>query len=131
MTHEVFKQNLIKPSRVLSLTPGYEAIESYVSEFTSEFAELHTGIKSDVIKGLVKEISEHPKGMIYGRMGVSVQEFGLLSQYLIMLLNLLLGKIDEEGGMMFPSPGLLMAVPASGPGYFAKRRSRVQGFTRL
>jgi len=125
MTHEVFKQNLIKPSRVLSQTPGYEAIESYVSEFTSEFAELHTGIKSDVLKGLVKELSEHPKGMIYGRMGVSVQEFGLLSQYLIMLLNLLLGRIDEEGGMMFPTPAA-DAVSASGPGYFAKRRSRVR-----
>jgi anaerobic selenocysteine-containing dehydrogenase len=125
MTNEVFKQNLVKPSRALTMAQGYESIEAYVSKYSCEYAMQHTGIDADVIKQLVKELSEHPKAVIYGRMGVSVQQFGLLSQYLIMVLNILLGNVDEEGGMMFTTAAA-DAVSASGPGYFAKRHSRVR-----
>lgn len=125
MVNEVFKQKLIKPSKALELTPNYELIESWVQAYTLDLAQTHTGIDSEVIKQLVKEISESDHCVIYGRMGVSVQEFGLLSQYLIMLLNLLLGNLDEEGGMMFSTPAADI-VANSGPGYFAKRHSRVR-----
>ncbi len=125
MCNEVFKQNLVKPSRVLDMSSGYQDIESHVAKYSCEYAQQHTGIDASVIKNLVTELSQHPKAVIYGRMGVSVQEFGLLSQYLIMLLNILLGKVDEEGGMMFSSPAV-DTVAVSGPGYFAKRQSRVR-----
>jgi anaerobic selenocysteine-containing dehydrogenase len=125
MTNEVFKQKCVKPNRMLALASGYEAIEALVKNYNCEYAEQHTGIKAQVIKQLVKELSQNPKAVIYGRMGVSVQEFGLLSQYLIMVLNILLGNLDEEGGMMFPTPAA-DPVAASGPGYFAKKHSRVR-----
>ena len=57
-------------------------------------------------------------------MGVSVQEFGLLSQYLIMLINIVTGRLDEVGGLMFPNPAVDV-VNNSGPGYLGKRHSRV------
>jgi anaerobic selenocysteine-containing dehydrogenase len=125
MCNEVFKQNLVKASPVLDMSTGYQDIKSYVAKYSCEYAQQHTGIHAAVIKNLVTELSQYPKAVIYGRMGVSVQEFGLLSQYLIMLLNILLGKVDEEGGMMFSSPAA-DAVESSGPGYFAKRHSRVR-----
>ncbi len=74
------------------------------------------GITSQEIKRLVKEYCEAPSAVLYGRMGVSVQEFGLLSQYLIMLINLVTGRIDVEGGLMFPDPAVDI-VNSSGPGY--------------
>lgn len=126
MVNEVFKSQLVKPSKALDLVIAYKYIEAYVSEYTCEYASKHTGIDADVIRNLVKELSENPRAVIYGRMGVSVQEFGLLSQYLIMLLNILLGNLDEEGGMMFSTPAA-DPVAASGPGYFARHRSRVRG----
>jgi anaerobic selenocysteine-containing dehydrogenase len=57
-------------------------------------------------------------------MGVSVQEFGLLSQYLIMVMNIITGRLDETGGLMFPNPAVDL-VNNSGPGYLGKRHSRV------
>ncbi len=125
MTNEVFKKKLIKPNRMLDLAAGFESIETLVKNYSCEYAEQHTGIQAGVIRQLVKELSENPKAVIYGRMGVSVQEFGLLSQYLIMVLNILLGNLDEEGGMMFATPAA-DPVAVSGPGYFAKRHSRVR-----
>ena len=41
---------------------------------------------------------------IYGRMGVSVTEFGTLNQWLIQLINLASGNLDRVGGTMFPEP---------------------------
>lgn len=57
-------------------------------------------------------------------MVVSVQGCGLLSQYLIMVINIVTGRLDEIGGLMFPNPALDV-VNNSGPGYLGKRHSRV------
>ncbi|BBI66069.1 hypothetical protein PKHYL_02600 [Psychrobacter sp. KH172YL61] len=57
-------------------------------------------------------------------MGISVQEFGLLSQYLSMVINIVTGRLDEVGGLMFPNPAVDV-VNSSGPGYLGKRHSRV------
>jgi anaerobic selenocysteine-containing dehydrogenase len=57
-------------------------------------------------------------------MGISVQEFGLLSQYLSMVINIVTGRLDEVGGLMFPNPAMDV-VNSSGPGYLGKRHSRV------
>ncbi|NVK38048.1 MAG: molybdopterin-dependent oxidoreductase [Gammaproteobacteria bacterium] len=126
MVNHLFSHNLIKPSRALDLAKGYEAIGEQVKPFSLEYAEQHTGIAAKDIAKMVEEFCAADKAVLYGRMGVSVQEFGLLSQYLIMLFNLLTGSLDEEGGMMFPTPAADI-VANSGPGYFNKRQSRVRG----
>ena len=126
MVNHLFTQKLVKPSKALSLTSGYEQIEHYVKEFTLEYAQQHTGIAANQIAKMVEEFCQADNAVLYGRMGVSVQEFGLLSQYLIMLFNILTGSLDEEGGMMFPTPAADV-VANSGPGYVNKRQSRVRG----
>lgn len=126
MVNHLFTQNLIKPSRALELAKGYQAIADVVKPFSLEYAAQHTGIAAQDIANMVEEFCASDKAVLYGRMGVSVQEFGLLSQYLIMVFNLLTGSLDEEGGMMFPTPAADI-VANSGPGYFNKRQSRVRG----
>lgn len=125
MVREIFEENLIRSSDVLDSVPDYKTIQSYVQDFTPEYAAQHTGISASRIRTIVKDFTDSPKAVMYGRMGVSVQEFGLLSQYLIMLINILTGRLDEEGGMMFAAPAAEV-VKHSGPGYFDKRRSRVR-----
>jgi anaerobic selenocysteine-containing dehydrogenase len=126
MVNYLFEHDLVKPSNALSLAHGYEAIADYVKDFSLEFAAEKTGIPAAEIEKLVVEFCQSDNAVFYGRMGVSVQEFGLLSQYLIMLFNLLTGSIDEEGGMMFTTPAADI-VANGGPGYFNKRQSRVRG----
>ncbi len=125
MLNEIYQQGFVKESQASLLTQDFEQIKDLAKDYTPEKVALLTGINSGEIKRLVKEYCEAPSAVLYGRMGVSVQEFGLLSQYLIMLINLVTGRIDEEGGLMFPNPAVDV-VNNSGPGYLGKRKTRVR-----
>lgn len=126
MVNYIFTHDFVKPSRALDLASDYQDIAEYVKDFSIALAAEQTGISQAEIERLFQEFCQAEKTVFYGRMGVSVQEFGLLSQYLIMLINLLTGRIDEQGGMMFPTPAADL-VANGGPGYFNKMQSRVRG----
>lgn len=100
-------------------------IQNAIQKYDAIFAERFTGISQATIKQMVTDLMDTPRAVIYGRMGVSVQEFGLLSQYLIMVLNIVTGHLDTEGGLMFPKAAADL-IANTGPGYFAKRKSRVR-----
>lgn len=103
-----------------------QAIEQAVTPYTPERVAAHTGIEAPVLRQLVDDFlaANHP--VCYGRMGVSVQQFGALNQYLIMLFNLLTGRLDSVGGLMFPTPAV--DTPAiAGRGHLGRYHSRVRG----
>ena len=52
--------------------------------------------------------------------------FGGLCQWLIQIINIATGNLDKEGGSLFTYPAVDQ-VPRSGPGGFARHRSRVRG----
>ena len=111
-------------NRAAALAPEIASIADFAKNYSAESVASITGISAPEIKRLVKEFCEAESSVCYGRMGVSVQEFGLLSQYLIMVINIVTGRLDEVGGLMFPNPALDV-VNNSGPGYLGKRHSRV------
>lgn len=113
-----------KNNRAAALAPEIERIADFAKDYSAKSVADITGISASEIKRLVKEFCEAKSSVCYGRMGVSVQEFGLLSQYLIMLINIVTGRLDEVGGLMFPNPAVDV-VSNSGPGYLGKRHSRV------
>ena len=129
MLNEIYLQGYAdkartKNNRALALAPEIERIADFAKDYSAESVADITGIAASEIKRLVKEFCEAKSAVCYGRMGVSVQEFGLLSQYLIMLINIVTGRLDEVGGLMFPNPAVDV-VNNSGPGYLGKRHSRV------
>jgi anaerobic selenocysteine-containing dehydrogenase len=65
----------------------------------------------------------------YGRIGVSTQEFGTLACWLINVLNILTGRLDEEGGAMFtlPAVDLVAGGGGMGRGHLGRWSSRVRG----
>ena len=125
MLNEVYEQGFVKESAARELTDQFDDIKTFAKGYTTDSVAKLTGIEASEIKRIVKEYCEAESAVLYGRMGVSVQEFGLLSQYVIMLINLVTGRIDTEGGMMFPNPAVDV-VNGSGPGYLGKRRTRVR-----
>ncbi len=125
MLNEIYAQGCIKENHTTKLTVDFDQIKTLAQDYTPEKVAGTIGINSGEIKRLVKEYCQAESAVLYGRMGVSVQEFGLLSQYLIMLINLVTGRIDEEGGLMFPNPAVDV-VNGSGPGYLGKRHTRVR-----
>ncbi|WP_413500211.1 molybdopterin oxidoreductase family protein [Psychrobacter maritimus] len=129
MLNEIYLQGYAdkaraKNNRAAALAPEIERIVDFAKDYSAESVADITGIAASEIKRLVKEFCEAESSVCYGRMGVSVQEFGLLSQYLIMVINIVTGRLDEVGGLMFPNPAVDV-VNNSGPGYLGKRHSRV------
>ncbi|MGM8899551.1 MULTISPECIES: molybdopterin oxidoreductase family protein [unclassified Psychrobacter] len=129
MLNEIYLQGYAdkaraKNNRAVSLAPEIDRLADFAKDYSAESVADITGIAASEIKRLVKEFCEAESSVCYGRMGVSVQAFGLLSQYLIMVINIVTGRLDEMGGLMFPNPAVDV-VNNSGPGYLGKRHSRV------
>ena len=107
---------------------GLDTIRTAVSEFSLELAEQQSGINTDTIRSLALELATTDKAVIYGRMGVSVQEFGALCQWAIQVINILIGALDTEGGSLATSPAFAyVRKGASGGGHFDLFKSRVSG----
>ena len=128
MLNEIYAQGYAQKARISNraadLAPEIERIADLATGYSAESVADITGIAADEIKRLVKEFCEAESSVCYSRMGVSVQEFGLLSQYLVMIINIVTGRLDEVGGLMFPNPAVNV-VQNTGPGYLGKRHSRV------
>jgi anaerobic selenocysteine-containing dehydrogenase len=125
----LFADKLIKPGALQSITDGVETIERVVAEFPPEQVASITGIDADQIRLLAREFANAERAVCYGRVGVSMQEFGGLCQWLINVLNLLTGNLDRTGGAMFTSPAFdpVAAPEAIAPrGSFARWHSRVR-----
>ncbi len=126
MLHVLFDEQLVSGGTAVDFfdTP-VAALAAYFHEWTPERAAPHTGIAADDIRTLVRDFVAAKSPCLYGRMGVSVQQFGGLCQYLIMLFNLLTGRVDREGGLMWTTAAI--DTPSfSSPGHFARHRSRVR-----
>lgn len=129
LVHTVLTERLARPGRLAALTTGLPDLEPLVAEFTPERAAAATGIAAADIRGLAREFAAARSAVCYGRMGVSTQEFGAVTQWLISVLNIVTGNLDRPGGAMFTRPAFdLVALSArlGESGHFDKGRSRVR-----
>ena len=109
---------------------GLEAVRALALEFPPSKVAEHTGISAEDTQRLAREFAAAPSAVCYGRMGVSVQEFGLLATWLIDVVNVVTGNLDRIGGPMFTSPAVdLVAIArrTGQPGSFGSFKSRVRG----
>jgi anaerobic selenocysteine-containing dehydrogenase len=121
----LFAEELANPNHLAAFTVGLNEVGAACSRFTPEFAATHCGIDADTIRRLTRELATAEAGICYGRMGVSVQEFGALCQWLIQIINIATGNLDKPGGLLFSSPAL-DTIASSSPGGFNRHRSRVR-----
>jgi anaerobic selenocysteine-containing dehydrogenase len=96
-----------------------------VADFSPEKVATSTGIAADELRRLCDEFVSAKSAVMYGRMGVSVQQAGTLCQYLIMLINILCKRLDNRGGLMFSKPAANL-LPHSGRGSIGKHHTRVR-----
>jgi anaerobic selenocysteine-containing dehydrogenase len=104
LTHVVFEDELLKLGRFADFTDGMEEIRTLAREFTPEVTEAATGISAETTRRVAHELAAHPNACVYGRIGTCTVEFGTLASWLVDVVNILLGRYDEPGGMMFPRP---------------------------
>ncbi|MFT6778515.1 MAG: anaerobic selenocysteine-containing dehydrogenase, partial [Paraglaciecola sp.] len=126
MIHTVFDKQLVSADKLLVFAPELLMVEKYVVDYPVKRVAKLIGMSEIQIIGLVESFCEAGSAVCYGRMGASVQAFGTLTQYLIMLFNMLTGNLDRQGGMMFTQPAADI-LPHSGRGSIANFHSRVRG----
>ena len=124
----IFAEKLDKPGRLSEFTDGLEELKTAAEAFTPEKVAQATGVDAATIQRLAREFAAAPRAVAYGRIGLSLQAFGGLCQWLLNALNLVTGNLDRAGGAMWPRPAfdLLMRVK-KGQTYHRRWRSRVRG----
>ncbi|MEH6584229.1 MAG: molybdopterin oxidoreductase family protein [Halioglobus sp.] len=122
----IFSKGLADPAQLSDYTRGLDVVAAAITDFTPDFAARHTGIPADTIITIARDLAAAKAGICYGRLGVSVQTYGALNQWLIQLLNIATGNLDRPGGSLFTLPAVDQ-VANSSPGGFARHHSRVRG----
>ena len=113
--------------RVGGLVDGVDQLRIAVEPFTAEVAAAATGVAAPAIDALADEIAAAPRAAVYGRIGTCTVEFGTLTTWLLDVIAVLTGNLDEPGGMMFPEPAhdRVRAPKPGRPFRIGRRHSRV------
>jgi anaerobic selenocysteine-containing dehydrogenase len=127
LIHVVFAKNGVKLGKNADYTEGSLLLEKCVVDFSPEAVSEITGIAATDIYGLAIDFMAAKTAVCYGRVGVSTQSFGTLSQWLINALNVLTGNCDSEGGAMFTAPAFEILRKSKAETIFNRWQSRVRG----
>lgn len=132
LVHTLFDEALVKPGRLAEHLNGLEALREAVRPYAPERMAAGCGISAETMRRLARELAAAEHAAVYGRIGTCTQRFGTLNSWLIDVLNILTGHLDEPGGMMFPKAAAFAAntlgKPGSGRGIVTgRRKSRVSG----
>ncbi|QYF91823.1 molybdopterin-dependent oxidoreductase [Massilia sp. PAMC28688] len=136
MAHTLFDEGLVRPGRLAEHLAGLDQARAAVAGFAPELVAQRCGIDAGVIRELARELAASARGCVYGRIGTCTQEYGTLCSWLIDMLNVLTGKLDAEGGAMFPKAPAFQAntrgAPGAGRGVTSGRyRSRVSNVPEI
>lgn len=120
-------EKLIQPGRLTAFLEGEDVFWKSIQGITPEKVSEHTSIDPSTIRELARAFGSANRAVWYGRVGVSAQEFGTLTQWLIYSINILTGNLDRPGGAMFTRPALdLLKLPGVNRGEFGRWQSRLR-----
>jgi len=130
MLQVIFVEDLVAPGALADRLDGLDEVREFCRLHPPESVAAATGIDPHKMRELARDFAHAETAVCYGRMGVSTQQFGALCQWLIQLLNIVTGNLDQPGGAMFTRPAFDILGLAAGfgqRGSFNKRRTRVRG----
>lgn len=130
MVHCLFEEGLVDPGSAAKCCKDQDLVRLAALSFRPERVAVRTGIDADDIRALARQLANTPRAVIYGRVGTSTQAHGGLATWLIYVLNILTGKLDRVGGVLFTRPAVdMVALGAAGGhhGHIGRRISRVRG----
>lgn len=130
MVHVLFEEGLVRLRRLEGLVNGVDELRDLAREFSPEAVAEATGIASETVREVTRELAAAGAGVCYGRVGTCTQEFGALCSWLVDVVMALTGNLDREGGVMFPWTAHAPADPTPrrrGHVPHDRWRSRVRG----
>lgn len=121
-------EGLVRTGRLGPHLDGFELALARIVPFTAERAAAICGIPAGEIRRIARAFAAAPGAVCYGRMGVSTQVHGSLCQWLIQLVNIATGNLDQVGGALVTKPAFdIIGAPGSRPGSYGRWTSRVGG----
>lgn len=124
----IFAKGLADPGRLELHIKHWDKIEPALAGFDLPSIAEITGISEADIDRIATEFATSPTAVCYGRTGLSMQTFGGLCNWLMMVMNLVTANFDEPGGMMFPKTAIDTFTAIEGArGSYDTYRSRVSG----
>ena len=130
LLHVIIAEDSVRVERYAAYLDGLDAIRDVAQRFPPERVAAQTGIDAGTIRSIAREFAAASSAVAYGRVGVSMQEFGGVACWLLSVLNVITGRLDVSGGAMFTTPAIdiLKADQRSGDSVrFGRWKSRVRG----
>ena len=130
LLHVIYAEGLTKPGRLEAITDGLGELRRLVTRFAPERIAGAIGMDAAVIRTIARDFAGASRAVAYGRVGVSMQEFGGVATWLITALNLVCGRVDAEGGAMFTRAAVDLLhsdQKSSRTPRFGRWKSRVRG----
>lgn len=126
----IFSEKRERLGSVEAFTDGIAELRDIAGRFPPERVASITGIAADTIRTMARDFASAERAVAYGRVGVSMQEFGGLACWLITALNVVTGRLDAPGGALFTKPAIDLLKGGGtygGSGRFGRWKSRVRG----
>lgn len=132
IVHTLFADELVRLGRLAPHVAGIDEVRAAAREFAPERVAARCGIAAEEIRALARQLAATERAVLYGRIGTCTQAFGTLASWLVDVINVLTGHLDEPGGAMFPKAAAFAANTAGAPGKgrgvtTGRRNSRVAG----
>jgi anaerobic selenocysteine-containing dehydrogenase len=132
IAHTLFDEQLVDLGRLAPHSAGLDELGAAVAPYAPEAVAARCGIDAATMRTLARTLAATRHAAVYGRIGTCTQQFGTLCSWLIDVINVLTGHLDEEGGSMFPKAAAFAAnargASGSGRGVTSARyHSRVSG----
>lgn len=110
---------------------GFDTAMQAIQGFDCTALEAHCGITAATVQRIAAEFMAAKRPVAYGRMGLSTQAFGSLSQWLLVLINLYAGRLDAVGGSLPNQTAIPVTGPGTNAGSYRRWQSRVRGLAEL
>src|SRR5690606_1542570 len=101
LVHVLFEERLVRLGRLAEHVAGLDALRAAAADFTPERVAPRCDIAASEIRRLARDLARARSAAVYGRIGTCTQRFGSLASWLIDVLNVLTGNLDQPGGAMF------------------------------
>jgi anaerobic selenocysteine-containing dehydrogenase len=132
MLHVIFAEGLARPGRCAAWTDGLDRVRDLAVAFPPARVAPATGMSAEAIEQLARAFASAERAVCYGRLGVSTQEFGALACWLVNALNIVTGRLDSVGGVMFTKPAVdPIGGRFVGPGSVGRWKTGVRGLPEI
>ncbi|MTV25410.1 molybdopterin-dependent oxidoreductase [Nitriliruptoraceae bacterium ZYF776] len=81
---------------------GLDATLAALRGFDADRVATACGVDAEDVRWLARELATTERAVVYGRLGTTTVRHGTLASWLVDVVNVLTGGLDQPGGAMFP-----------------------------